>query len=330
MFDLQADWYQTDKRPGLLLRWLERFYLQQFQRQQLKKQQTQWQPPVPLIVVGNIAVGGTGKTPVVAWLVDVLHQAGFSPGIVSRGYKAKPPRFPWAVSSQDDPSESGDEPLMLAKRCQCPLVIDPNRPEAARYLLDQFECDVIISDDGLQHSALGRDIEIVVIDGQRGLGNGHCLPAGPLREPATRLTDVDFVISNGDCQHATISTDAVMKLEPVEFVSFGQQPFSLDHFQGQRVHALAGIGNPQRFFNTLKDLQVDVIPHSFSDHHQYRAEELKFEPELSILTTEKDAVKLDKLLSKEAAWLKVAASFDESFAEAILARVADAKHRKAK
>lgn len=170
----------------------------------------------------------------------------------------------------------------------------------------------------------------MVIDGQRGLGNGHCLPAGPLREPETRLANVDFVISNGECQQAGLSVDAVMKLKPVEFVSFDQQRLPLDHFKGQRVHALAGIGNPQRFFNTLHTLEVDVVPHAFSDHHQYREDELSFNPELSVLTTEKDAVKLDKLLPKEAAWLKVAASFDESFAEAILARVADAKRRKAK
>jgi len=198
------------------------------------------------------------------------------------------------------------------------LVIDPKRVRAAQYLLEKFDCDLIITDDGLQHLALGRDIELVVLDGARGLGNGHCLPAGPLREPVQRLQSVDFVISNGEPKQPLPRHDLTMTLAPQCFRTLADETLPLDHYQGQKVHAVAGIGNPQRFFDTLNTLGIEVEPHAFADHHPYSADDLKFTPALPLLTTEKDAVKWQQLNLPNAAWLEIKASLPDHFGKALL------------
>lgn len=321
-------WYVQNSQPGLFARLLESFYLWQFRRQHVKKKAQQWTAPVPVIVVGNITLGGTGKTPLVIWLVEYLTQAGYRPGVVSRGYKAKPPHFPWSVKATDSAECAGDEPLMITRRTGCPLVIAPDRCHGVKVLIEQHGCDLIISDDGLQHVQLGRDIELVVVDGARGLGNGHCLPAGPLREPADRLESVDFVISNGKLQDSRITSECQMQLQPVEFCTFDGRSLPLDSFCDEQVDAVAGIGNPQRFFNSLSALGCQVVPHEFCDHHKYQLSQLQFNTDFTLLTTEKDAVKLAQFTLPNAAWLKVEAKLPDTFETTLLARLADIEQSK--
>ncbi|MEM7019556.1 MAG: tetraacyldisaccharide 4'-kinase, partial [Pseudomonadota bacterium] len=201
--------------------------------------------PVPVIVVGNISVGGAGKTPLVIWLAKLLKHHGFSPGIVSRGYGGATTEMPRIVKADSNPAETGDEPVLIAQHTNCPVVVFRKRPLAINTLLTQFECDVVLSDDGMQHYPMARDIEIAVIDSQRGLGNQQCLPAGPLREPPARLQQVDFIVSKeGKTEGFT------MQYVPGELTNLknasNRKP--LDEFQGKTVHAVAGIGNPQGFF----------------------------------------------------------------------------------
>jgi tetraacyldisaccharide 4'-kinase len=244
---------------------------------------------VPVIVVGNISVGGTGKTPLVMWLVAQLKQAGFKPGIVSRGYGGKARHWPQQVRPDSDATVVGDEAVMLAQRCQCPMAVGPDRVAAAKSLQEFTDCDVIVADDGLQHYALGRDVEIAVVDGVRRYGNGHCLPAGPLREPLSRLKRVDLVVSNG----VAGPREYAMTLQPGSAVRLNdaRQRKPLQAFAQQQVHAIAGIGNPQRFFQSLKDRKIALIEHPFADHHPFLASDINFKDGLPVLMTEKDAVK---------------------------------------
>ena len=256
---------------------------------------------LPIIVVGNISVGGTGKTPLVVALVEQLRQAGFHPAIVSRGYGSRAAAYPYFVSSDDAPECSGDEPLLLAQRTGVPVVIDAKRCRAIAALQDRYkDCDVIIADDGLQHYAMPRDIEIVVIDGRRGFGNGWLLPAGPLRESVSRLNSVDYVVTNGELQNSLAVESSVMTLAAQQFVAVnGSEKIALQAWPfSKKIHAVAGIGNPQRFFESLQRMGFDVIPHAFSDHHDYRVEELCFDDQLPVLMTEKDAVKVRQLFQQ--------------------------------
>ena len=254
---------------------------------------TPWKAPVPVIVVGNINVGGTGKTPLVAWIVSQLSAQGHKPGIVSRGYGGTGASYPLAVSGLTDPREAGDEAVLLARKTNCPVVVDPDRTAAVKKLLGENDCDVVISDDGLQHYALGRDVEIAVIDGERGLGNGLCLPAGPLREPPSRLSEVDMVIVNGGN-----ALDIDVPFVSMKVVVNDVKPLMDDgpsEPSGQTVHGVAGIGNPARFFETLRDLGYEVIEHDFDDHHRFTLEDLSFGDSLPVIMTEKDAVKCRQL-----------------------------------
>ena len=246
--------------------------------------------PVPLIVVGNITVGGTGKTPFVIWLSDFLRNKGYRPGIVSRGYGGSASQWPQAVMPESSPVLVGDEAVLLARRCRCPMVVSPNRSEAVKMLLRDFDCDIVIADDGLQHYAMGRDIEIVIVDGQRRFGNGHMLPAGPLREPVTRLKSVDLCVINGEPQvsdeyRMTLTQSSLYNLQAPEEID------DLSRFKGQRVHAVAGIGHPEKFFDLLRAADIEVVAHSFPDHHAYCVDDLSFGDESPVLMTEKDAVK---------------------------------------
>ena len=259
----------------------------------------------PLVIVGNISVGGSGKTPLLVALVSALKQRGFKPGVVSRGYGGKALSYPLAVNAQTPVAESGDEPLLIAQLAQCPVVVDADRNAAVAYLLSHNDCDLVLSDDGLQHYRLHRDIEIVVVDGQRGFGNGRCLPAGPLRESPERLRQVDFVVVNGGSGEALVSDKGVgdnvsceqMQIAPqrmTRLCSGLSQPIDqwLQEHQEKSVHAVAAIGNPQRFANTLASLGLEAELHSHDDHQALSATDLCFGDDLAVIVTAKDAVKL--------------------------------------
>ncbi|EAR62134.1 tetraacyldisaccharide 4'-kinase [Neptuniibacter caesariensis] len=317
---LEQRWY-SDKPGPWLLKPLTCIYRFLSEKKKLKDQQRQWHAPVPVIIVGNISVGGTGKTPFTVFLVDLLRSKGYAPGIISRGYKSKAPEYPFDVSKARFAEEAGDEPFMLHQRCECPVVIDPDRTSAAQYLLEQYKCDVIISDDGLQHYKLGRDIEIAVIDGVRGLGNKELLPCGPLRELPSRLNDVDYIVANGRLADLNLEAKQhLMQLEPYQFKAIGSdESVSVTDWVKRKVHAVAGIGNPQRFFETLnQDLGIETVDHPKPDHHQYTIEDFEFADKLPVVMTEKDAVKAAQMNLDDAWYLKVHAKLDEDFASDLL------------
>ncbi|MFZ5594487.1 MAG: tetraacyldisaccharide 4'-kinase [Pseudomonadota bacterium] len=272
--------------------------------------------PVPVIVVGNISVGGAGKTPLVIWLAEFLKQRGYRPAIVSRGYGGQARAYPLLVTPDSDPLLAGDEAVLLARRCSCPMAVAPDRVAAARKVLEAG-CDIIISDDGLQHYRLGRDIEIAVIDGARRFGNGRCLPAGPLREPPGRLKRVDLVVVNGGPAE---TGRFEMRLRSGMVRNLVDEGIARDPagFQGETVHAVAGIGHPARFFGHLKKLGLNVTGHPFPDHHPYTAQDLQFGDDAPIIMTEKDAVKCRKFADAQHWYLPVAAELSGGFGERLV------------
>jgi tetraacyldisaccharide 4'-kinase len=286
--------------------------------------------PVPVVVVGNLTVGGTGKTPLVLWLADALRARGLAPGIVSRGYGGAARAAPVRVDPAGDAGVVGDEALLLAQRSGCPVVVGARRAQAARVLVEAG-VDVVIADDGLQHYALGRDVEILVLDGERGLGNGRCLPAGPLREPASRIAQVDaVVVQEGETgRDPGIAGALHMRLRERALVPLaGGAPRALSELAGQRVHAVAGIGNPERFFAWLRARGLDVIAHPHPDHAAYRPEDLQFGDELPVLMTEKDAVKCARFAGPRHWSVSVDVVLDPADAEALLGLVMSAVERK--
>ena len=323
-------WYDGAWWPRLLspLAWLFRYFVSIRRRGYLSGRYKSWRAPVAVIVVGNIVVGGSGKTPLVIWLVNWLKRQGFEPGIVSRGYGGRSSEYPLLVDPGTPSSVAGDEAPMLQARTGVPVVVDPDRTRAAQWLLTQSACDVIVSDDGLQHYPLARDVEIVVIDGTRGLGNGLCLPSGPLREPAQRLDDTDMIVCTSKPAHAR-ELEHVMDLQPSCFVNVRTGVrVSLEAFPHAHVHAVAAIGHPARFFDTLRALGLEVRPRAFADHHLFAPRDLRFDEPLPVLMTEKDAVKCRELdpaeLPEECWYLEVDAVLDRGF-EAQLTRVLQAK-----
>jgi tetraacyldisaccharide 4'-kinase len=245
--------------------------------------------PVPVIVVGNLTVGGTGKTPLVLWLADYLRRRGRRPGILLRGYGGNATGWPRLVSAGSDPREVGDEAALLARRGVCPVAAGPDRPAAARLLLDRAGCDIILSDDGLQHYRLARDLEILVVDASRGFGNGHCLPAGPLREPVSRAREIPLrVCSGGPCPGGQ-----VMEMVPRGLANLRNPALtrSLAAFAGRRVTAVAGIGNPERFFALLRGQGLYLDERPYPDHHGFVAADAGAWPPGPVIMTEKDAVK---------------------------------------
>jgi len=242
----------------------------------------------PVVVVGNLTVGGTGKTPLVCWLTARLAERGLKPGIVTRGYGGSL-RAERLVDTSDDPSVVGDEPLLLARHTGAAVAVGRNRPAAAELLIGAG-CDVIVSDDGLQHYALARDCEIVVIDGDRRFGNGWLLPAGPLREGRSRLGAADAVVVNGG--RALLDGALSMRLEARSAVALeGGRRMPLPAFAGLTVHAVAGIGHPERFFNMLRSHGIEVIGHALADHARLEPGHIQFADQRPVLMTEKDAVK---------------------------------------
>jgi tetraacyldisaccharide 4'-kinase len=274
-----------------------------------------WRPSVPVIVVGNISVGGTGKTPVVIAVIEQLRALGYHPGVVSRGYGGKPGELPLSVNSSTAAAQCGDEPLLIHARTGCPVVVDPDRSAAVRHLLANTDIDIVVSDDGLQHYRLYRDIELAIVDGQRGLGNGYCLPAGPLREPPARLAQVDAVLLNGGSALPQAPAAQGFTLRPTQFVNVSSgETRTLDGFaQGQLVHAVAGIGNPARFFETLSVLGLAVDGHAFPDHHHYSESDIDFDDDRLVVMTEKDAVKCRAFAVEHHWYLRVDAQLPESF-----------------
>lgn len=252
--------------------------------------------PVAVVVVGNISVGGTGKTPLLCELAEKLSQRGKRVGIISRGYGGSYNGQPLWVQKTDEASLVGDEPLLIARLTQCPVVIAHDRLAAARFLIEHAALDIILSDDGLQHYALPRTVEIAVLDGKRGIGNGFCLPAGPLRESASRLKEVDFVVVNGATSHTFNSAQLVTQLIPEHWVNIGNgDMLPLEKLpESPCVHAVAGIGNPQRFFDTLRSLGLNIIEHTFPDHHVFTSMDIRFDDNFPIVMTEKDAVKCSR------------------------------------
>ncbi len=272
--------------------------------------------PVPVIIVGNITVGGTGKTPLVIWLAIWLKDAGYRPGIISRGYGGQSGSWPQSVDAGSDARQVGDEAVLIAKQTQCPVVVAPLRVAAGQQLLRQSDCDVILSDDGLQHYALGRDIEIAVIDGERRFGNGYCLPAGPLREPINRLQSVDFIVVNGEKAEANEFAMQLVGDTAVNMATGEQKP--LAEFAATPCHALAGIGNPERFFKLLAAAGLACFPHSFPDHYQFQQTDIVFADANPVLMTEKDAVKCTAFASQRHWYVPVTAVLEAGFTEQLL------------
>lgn len=270
---------------------------------------------VPVLVVGNITVGGTGKTPFVIWLAAFLKEQGYNPGIVSRGVGGVRQKMPHWVHANDEAEQVGDEALLLVQATGCPVVICVNRVRAVTDLLQHSNCNIVISDDGLQHYRLGRDLEIAMVDGARRLGNGFLLPAGPLRETKERLNNVDFVIVNeGDELDEYLMNLTPLKLSALKTV----REYDLHEFPHKKVHAVAAIGNPDRFFDTLRKAGFDVISHVFSDHYLYQSEDINFDDGLPIIMTEKDAVKCGSFADERYWSLGVAAKMNPEFEQKLL------------
>lgn len=282
---------------------------------------------VPVIVVGNISAGGTGKTPLVLWLAQFLAARGKRPGIISRGYGATRTDAR-AVPANGSAADYGDEPCLLAQRAACPVWVGADRAATALALRAAHpEVDAIISDDGLQHYRLARDVEIAVIDGTRGLGNGWPLPAGPLREPASRLDTVDAVVVNGGGAKSAFPQYVAMQLQGDTFRNLHdvQQAVTAAHFRGQQVYAIAGIGNPPRFFAHLQRMGLDCITRAFPDHYAYTAQDLQFAGDHNVVMTEKDAVKCAAFATTRHWALVINAVPDESLGDTIIARLAQAR-----
>lgn len=272
--------------------------------------------PVPVIIVGNITVGGTGKTPLVIWLAQFLRQAGYRPGILSRGYRGRSETWPQEVHPKSDPNKVGDEAVLLARRSECPVFVGPSRVQAAMALLSRYQCDILLSDDGLQHYALKRDIEIALIDGARRFGNGHCLPAGPLREPISRLHEVNISIINGKTDPGELSMELVES--SFRRVNNKNHAVSNNYFSGRRQHAIAGIGYPKRFFDKLRTMGLDIIEHSFPDHYRFTPEDIQFINNNEVIMTEKDAVKCEEFADHRHWFLVVEARPNPRLGEKIM------------
>lgn len=258
----------------------------------------------PIIVVGNITVGGSGKTPAVMALFYFLKEKGFNPGIVTRGYKGNPPQYPYLVDSGSRASESGDEALLLFKELNCPVIVDPDRLEAVNFLLAHYpEVNVVICDDGLQHYRLPRDYEIAIVDAKREFGNGFSLPLGPLREPVSRLKEVDMVLYQG--KQETNLAGFELKPELLINVSDPKQTVAVERLLNMPVHAVAGISDPQRFFDTLTSLGLQVLPHPLPDHAWLTQDDLVYNDNYPVIMTAKDAVKCDHINGENIWYLKV-------------------------
>lgn len=317
---LQDIWWGK-AAPPWPLRVLERLYARIADTVAERRKSLAQRLPVPVIVVGNVAVGGTGKTPVTLTLIEMLRGLGATPGVLSRGYGGAG-SFPLLVTPATAPAQCGDEPALIAQRAGVPVCVAPSRAEAGRTLLAAHpEVDVLLCDDGLQHYALARDIEFCVVDGARGHGNGHRLPAGPLREPPGRAADCALVLVNGGepAAHGAKALRFDLIADTAVHLHTGERR-ALAHFAGRTVDALAGIGHPQRFFNLLAAQGMTVRAHAFADHHAFTASDFAFAGDAPVLMTEKDAVKC-RALNLPAARALWCVPVDARFSETAQARM---------
>ena len=326
---LEAIWYQNDSSLlfYLLLPLSALFcFLGKVRR---KKSESQQEPlPIPIIVVGNISVGGTGKTPLVIKLTELLKNDkdnNYNPAIITRGYKGTASTWPLHVKPTTKTQLSGDEAKLMAIRTKVPVIAGANRVDDIQYVLANTNCNIIISDDGLQHYRMKRDIEIVVIDAQRRFGNGHCLPAGPLRELPDRLTECDFVITNGQpaLLDQNMKTENIMQVSGTELINIStNKKCPLTSFQA--VQVVTGIGNPQRFINTLEASGLTLSnSHLFPDHHHFVVEDFDQHSDIPIVMTEKDAVKCIELGLQNCWYLPVDAKLEQTFETNFLNKVAE-------
>ena len=315
---LQTVWYEEARSGWLLLplSWLYALLIRLrlfFYRLGILRVQ---QAPVPVIIVGNLSVGGTGKTPITLWIANRMRQRGFKPGIVSRGYGGVKGATPMLVTVESNPAIVGDEAVLMAANTECPIVVHPDRVAAIERLCE-LGVNLVVSDDGLQHYRLARNYEIAVVDGARGFGNGRLLPAGPLREPRGRLASVDQVLIHGDWQSAEPAPATAMsfRLQADVVVSLDDQNRkSFAEFAGQSIHAIAGIGNPHRFFDLLRAHGLDVIEHAYPDHSSYSPGDLRYDDGLAVLMTEKDRVKCRNIAPKNCWYVPVTVAVgDEEF-----------------
>ena len=315
---IQKSWYNKDGLTTVLLPFSWLFCLLVQIRRLLYRLRIfrTTQLNVPVIIVGNITVGGTGKTPMVIELANLLKKHGYRPGIISRGYGGKARTWPQQVRWDGDPTMVGDEAILIARRTRCPMAVGPDRVASAKALLKYTDCNIIISDDGLQHYALGRDIEIAVIDGIRRYGNENCLPAGPLREPIKRLEQVNFKVTNGVAGPDEFAM--TYKAEKLCRADDSAVTLELSSLKNQTVHAIAGIGNPQRFFDNLKLSGLDIIEHAFPDHYPFKKEDLDFGEIQPIVITEKDAVKCQRFYLHNVWYQPIKAKLDNQFTEQLL------------
>ena len=321
---LQAIWYGVGP-PPLTLRALIPIYVGLRNLHRLPYRlglRSAQRLPVPVIVVGNLTVGGSGKTPLVLALIDGLRERGWNPGVISRGY-AGSAIAPMRVADHSDPAIVGDEPCLIHRRSGAPVAVAHRRADAGRVLLlegNELPPDVLIADDGLQHLAMARDIEICVIDGARRFGNGRLLPAGPLREPLSRLDTIALRVVNGsEANNGEIAMQT--RVDGVVSLLDASQRRTLTSWSGRRVHAVAGIGNPDRLFRQLRNVDIDVIEHPFPDHHAFIASDLIFNDDLPVLMTEKDAIKCRAFAGKRMHYVAVSAVLPPSFFDDIDTRL---------
>jgi len=276
-----------------------------------------YRAPVPVIVVGNITVGGTGKTPLVIFLVEALREHGFKPAVISRGYSGKAPEYPLEVTEQTPVAYCGDEPTLIAKRTGVPMCVGPSRQSSIELLLKKHSIDVIVSDDGLQHFALQRDIEMCVVDDASPLTNTNLLPAGPFREAKSRLLNVDFVIHHGGDSGICMQLEAS---NPRPVIQKLENEIKLD--TRQKVHAVAGIGNPQRFFDTCVSIGLTIEKHSFPDHHLFTPADIDF-GDSQVIMTEKDAVKSLGFADQRHWYIPVNAKLTDGFTDRLIETLKD-------
>jgi tetraacyldisaccharide 4'-kinase len=314
----QAAWYGRRRWSFWLLPLTGLFILITAIRRYILLRWQQKSLATPVVVVGNISVGGTGKTPLLIALVKWLQGQGYTPGVVSRGYGSKASNDPYLLGADSTAAQAGDEPLTIYQQTGCAVCVSPNRLAAARLLEDQG-CDILLSDDGLQHYRLGRDIEIAVIDGQRGVGNGWRLPVGPLREPISRLGAVDWVVVNSPAPHFTVADFPDLYFIPMHIHARSLvnlvtgETHKITSLSAQPVNAVAGIGNPQRFINTLREAGISSHLHAFPDHHAYSASDFRFDNVWPVVMTEKDAVKCKAFAQPNWYYLSIDACLPEVF-----------------
>ena len=335
---LENIWYQQGKGKWLLLPFTLLYCtLHAFQRWKLTRKRPKI--AVPVIIIGNLSIGGTGKTPIVIYLAQLLLKTGYQPAIITRGYGGKSIQSPQEVNAFSHPEKVGDEAVLLAKNTKVPVIAGADRYASIEYLCSQYDCNVILSDDGLQHYNLERDIEIVLIDAERQLGNGYCLPAGPLREHSSRLKTVDFILFNHGFSKNKHQKDRFAQKYQLESLfsmhlsgsllyslSKKEQTQALMTLKGKTVHAVTGIGNPHRFYRALEASGLHLIQHSFPDHYAFTEKELQFNDNEIIIMTEKDAVKCQQFQLKNSWYLPIEAQIEGEFNALLIDRLKGLKN----